>query len=84
MPTGEIKKLMFAAPASFTQQAMSALAGKKQGYGLIRSEDGRSVYFIDAVVQDGEFGDLGTGQRVEYALEEGPLAQASTVRPLTG
>jgi cold shock CspA family protein len=84
MPTGEIRKLMFTAPARPVQQGTSALISNKQGYGLIRSQDGRSVYFIDAVVQNGKFGDLGTGQRVEYDLEDGPLAQASTVRPLSG
>ena len=84
MPTGEIKKLMFAAPPGSTQDAVSALAGKQRGYGLIRSDEGGSVHFIGLVVQDGKFGDLGAGRHVEYDLEDGPLAQASTVRPLTG
>jgi cold shock CspA family protein len=53
------------------------------GYGFLRTEDGREIYFHEHSVLGGSFSRLKVGSRVRFAEEpgdEGP--QASTVRPL--
>ncbi len=52
------------------------------GYGFIRSDDGREIYFHKNAVLGGDFSHLRVGAEVHFAEEEGDEGpQASTVRP---
>lgn len=63
--------------------AAATMNGDLEGYGIVRSDDGRDVYFVDAVVVDGGFADLEIGDAVNFTLEPGPLARAIRVWPST-
>lgn len=51
-----------------------------EGYGLIETSDGRTIYFHRNSVLNGDFGHLKVGDRVRFTEEMGELGpQASTV-----
>jgi cold shock CspA family protein len=53
-----------------------------EGYGIILAETGEQVFFVDSAVTGGRFLELAKGQRVLFALEEGPLTRAKSVQPV--
>ena len=56
---------------------------RKEGYGFIRSLDGRDIYFHKNSLLEGEFDRLGIGTAVCWAEEQGEKGpQASSVRIL--
>jgi cold shock CspA family protein len=78
MPIGTIKKLVRVAPPTASVEQ----AGN-DGYGIIRGQDGRDVYFVSSAVRGCRFDQLASGQDVRYTVEEGPLGRAATVLPMT-
>jgi ribosomal subunit interface protein len=53
----------------------------QQGYGKIRTPDGRDIYFHQNSVLDGGFGQLDVGSEVRFVEEQGDRGpQASTVK----
>lgn len=47
-------------------------AVKEKGYGFIKSESGKDIFFHASRLAGVEFEDLAEGQPVEYLEEEGP------------
>lgn len=50
-----------------------------EGYGILLSASGETVFFVDSALQDTYLGDLRVGQTVFYAPELGPFARAAEV-----
>ncbi|MCA9211983.1 MAG: hypothetical protein KDB27_02875 [Planctomycetales bacterium] len=50
-----------------------------EGYGIIRSTNGKDVYFVDAVVCEETFAQLYVGDEVWFTFEMGPLSPAASV-----
>lgn len=53
---------------------------KREGYGLLRGQDGQEVFFVDTDVEDGLFSELRIGETVSYHVEPGPIVRAVIVR----
>ena len=45
---------------------------KDRGFGFIRAEDGREIFFHRTAVQDANFESLTEGQAVEFDVEKNP------------
>ncbi|HLE26327.1 MAG TPA: cold shock domain-containing protein [Thermodesulfobacteriota bacterium] len=45
---------------------------KDRGFGFIRAEDGREIFFHRTAVQDANFESLTEGQSVEFDVEKNP------------
>lgn len=84
MPIGSIKKVMYLslAPVTLPETGDALSRRGSEGYGIIRTADGRNIFFLNTAVQQGCFSELLVGQRVRYTLEDGPLARAAKVVPL--
>jgi CspA family cold shock protein len=53
-----------------------------RGFGFIRMNDGRDIFFHRSAVQGSTFEDLAEGQRVTYTVGSGPKGpRAESVRP---
>jgi cold shock CspA family protein len=78
MAKGIIKKIVRASlpvPGAVANRERIA----SEGYGIIRTSDGREVYFLNAAVEDSRFEELHQGQTVKFELEEGSLGIATSV-----
>ncbi len=65
------------------EQAVVARLFPANGYGFLRTPDGREIYFHEHSVLRRAFGRLRVGSRVRFAEEEGEEGpQASTVAPV--
>jgi cold shock CspA family protein len=53
-----------------------------EGYGIILAETGEQVFFVDSAVTGIRFFELAKGQRVLFALDDGPLTRAKSVQPV--
>ena len=49
------------------------------GYGILRTKNGKDVFFIRSAVEKGEFAELEVGNEVLFSLEAGPFSRASHV-----
>lgn len=76
MSSGTIKKVVKVAVGDAPKEG--GCVG--EGYGIIRSSDGRDVFFVNSVVQDGRFEELQQGQEVLFTIEDGPLGRAAVVK----
>lgn len=55
---------------------------RERGFGFIRGEDGKEVFFHRSGMQTGDYDSIGEGDVVEYVIQEGPRgARAEHVRP---
>lgn len=75
MSTGTIKKLVKVEVAGNARAACET-----EGYGIIRSDEGQEIFFVNSVVEGARFEELRQGQRVTYTIEEGPLGRAAVVK----
>ena len=76
---GVIRKIIHVELKRSQAITTSAEDVRQQGYGVIRGEDGRDVFFVDVALQELEFADLQTGQQVCYQVDDGPLLQAKSL-----
>lgn len=81
MPQGIIKKIVRASLSVPGPNAAPEYAPAKEGYGIIRTTEGREVFFVHSAVVGDRFNDLRQGLTVEFVLEEGPLGLATSVVP---
>jgi cold shock CspA family protein len=80
MPTGTISKLVHLSQQTYQPNSKLVPGHNDKGYGTIKDDDGREVYFLhDAVPGIRGFDDLYHGQTVDYSLENGPHLRASSV-----
>jgi cold shock protein len=57
---------------------------RKRGFGFIRGEDGKEVFFHRSGLNAGDYDGLNEGDLVEYVIQEGPRgARAENVRAVT-
>ncbi len=76
------RRVKFHAPPSV---GLVARLNPQDGYGFLRTADGREIYFHEHSVVGGAFSQLRVGSQVRFAEEQGDEGpQASTVRPLRG
>ncbi|MBI5167739.1 MAG: cold shock domain-containing protein [candidate division NC10 bacterium] len=55
---------------------------KDRGFGFIKSEDGREIFFHRSALSEREFDALEEGQGVEFEVERGPKGpRAVNVKP---
>ena len=81
MPTGTLIKLVHLSCQTYLPNTRLVSGHNDTGYGIIKDEDGREVYFSHEVVESRHgFNDLRQGQRLEYALENAPYLRAASVR----
>lgn len=74
---GEVTKIIRVPFASAA--ADESPSRKVDGYGILRTEMGKDVFFEGTVVANGMFDSLSIGDQVIYKLQEGLLAHASRV-----
>lgn len=56
---------------------------RERGFGFIRGDDGKEVFFHRSGMQTGDYDSVAEGDVVEYVIQEGPRgARAEHVRPL--
>jgi CspA family cold shock protein len=56
---------------------------RDRGFGFIRGDDGKEVFFHRSGLNAAEYDNLGEGDAVEYVVQEGPRgARAENVRPV--
>jgi cold shock CspA family protein len=79
MAQGIIKKIVRASLSIPGSPSVREHASGVEGYGIIRTLDGRDVFFIHTAVQGDRFQDLHEGLRVDFTLEEGPMGHATSV-----
>jgi CspA family cold shock protein len=57
---------------------------RERGFGFIRGEDGKEVFFHRSGLNAGDYDGLNEGDLVEYVIQEGPRgARAENVRAVT-
>jgi CspA family cold shock protein len=57
---------------------------RDRGFGFIRGDDGKEVFFHRSGLNAGDYDSLNEGDAVEYVIQEGPRgARAENVRALT-
>jgi CspA family cold shock protein len=57
---------------------------RDRGFGFIRGDDGKEVFFHRSGLNAGDYDNLGEGDVVEYVVQEGPRgARAENVRAVT-
>ena len=57
---------------------------RDRGFGFIRGDDGKEVFFHRSGLNAAEYDNLNEGDTVEYVVQEGPRgARAENVRPAT-
>lgn len=49
------------------------------GYGILRTQNGKDVFFVPSVVEEGGFAEFEVGDEVSFTLESGPFSRASRV-----
>ena len=76
---GRVSKLVRVPIASKSETQGEML----RGYGIVRAETGRDVFFEGDAVVEAAFADLEVGDHVTFKMEQGPFARASEVRLVT-
>ena len=51
---------------------------RDRGFGFIKAEDGREIFFHRSEVQDVDFDSLEEGNAVEFNVEKGPKGRRAT------
>ena len=75
-----INKLVHLSQQTYQPNSRLIPGHNDKGYGTIKDDIGREVYFLhDAVPGIHGFDDLRRGQAVEYTLEDGPHLRASFI-----
>lgn len=81
MPTGKLIKLVHLSQQRCVLSTRLVPDHNDKGYGIIKDDAGREVYFAHEVVENRfGFDDLRRGQQLEYTLESGPYLRAASVR----
>jgi cold shock CspA family protein len=84
MPIGTINKLVHLSQQTYQPTSRLIASHNDKGYGTIRDESGRDVYFShDAVPGRHGFDDLRRGQSVEYTLDSDSHSSAKLVNATT-
>lgn len=84
MPIGKIKKLVHLSQQPFLPNTRLVPDRNDKGYGVIKGDDGREVYFSHETVAGRRgFDDLRRGQTVEYTLENATYLRAASVGVVT-
>ena len=82
MAHGNIRKIVHVAAVPDCHGPSPDSSAHAEGYGIIRGQDGKEVFFLDSAVTECEFRDLRTGQEVCFTLDSGPLRRAASVTML--
>ena len=74
---GRVTKLVRVPPAPLSPDGSPA--HDFEGYGILRSSDGKDVFFVGIAVAPRDFARLETGTEVSFIMEPGPFLRAARV-----